>query len=166
MLRSSPNQWFELPLSLSEGLREKILDIDIENARNYFIHEPEDNHRLEFLEIDLDILRELTEQFKVKPTKSTLVAISPTDIVPWHIDGQSHDYHRPAVGCFPIFPNSKTYECTEYRDGFVPYCNYVFNTREEHRAKAGDCRRLNLQLWFAQEFEELKKLLDDGKLLI
>lgn len=147
-------------------MKEELLTFDISNAKNYFIHEPEENHRLEFLEISLDMIKEVADKFMVSPTKATLVAIAPTDIVPWHIDGLSHDYHRPAIACFPLFPNFKSYECTEYDTGFVPYCNYIFNTQERHRARALDTRRLNLQIWFQQDFKELKKLSDEGKLLI
>tara|TARA_B100000900_G_C20599000_1_gene724701 strand:+ start:3589 stop:4092 length:504 start_codon:yes stop_codon:yes gene_type:complete len=165
--RFSPNQWFELPLSISEDLKEELLNWDIENAKNYFIHEPEENHRLEFLEIPLTRVKEVADKFMITPTRATLVAIEPNSGIPFHTDGQTHDYWRPTIACFPLFPNSKTYECTEYRDGFVPYCDsYIFNTQEEHRAAAGDCRRINLQLWFDQLFGEVKTLFDSGKLLI
>jgi len=151
---------------MSEKMKEELLTFDIANAKNYFVHEPEENHRLEFLEISLDMVKEIADKFMISPVKATLVAIAPTDIVPWHTDGQTHDYRRPSVACFPLFPSSKTYECTEFNTGFVPYCNYIFNTQEQHRAKSLDTRRLNLQIWFQQDFKELKKLFDDGKLLI
>ena len=162
----SEGQWFELPISLSDAKKEELLNFDIENAKNNFIHEPEENHRLEFLEISLEKVKEVADKFMVSPTKATLVAIAPNSGVPWHIDGQSHDYHRPTIACFPIFPNSKTYTCTEYKDGVVPYCNYVFNTRVIHKATAGEFRRVNLQIWFNEEFPELEKLHREGKLLI
>ena len=162
----SDGQWFEIPISLSDKTKEEILNFDIANAKDYHIHEPEENHRLEFLEIPLEKVQEAANKFMLSPTKATLVVLPANSGIPWHIDGQSHDYHRPTIACFPIFPNSKTYTCTEYKDGIVPYCNYVFNTKVVHKATAGEFRRLNLQIWFDEDFSELEELHREGKLLI
>jgi len=162
----SEGQWFEIPISLSDKTKEEILNFDIANAKNYHIHEPEENHRLEFLEIPLENVQEAANKFMLSPTKATLVVLPANSGIPWHIDGQSHDYHRPTIACFPIFPNSKTYTCTEYKDGIVPYCNYVFNTKVVNKATAGEFRRLNLQIWFDEDFSELEELHREGKLLI
>lgn len=155
---------FELPLEL----REQILEF----SRSYewvqcFGSNSSIYMNMDGIELSKDLSNQVTSYFKMKPNMCALTRIPPKKEVLPHIDGDVI-YTRNSVIMFPLQPYSLDYapyhaiESGEYVS-FSP-C-FVVATSHIHGVKNNEYERINLQLSYGLEIEDMYEAHCQGLLL-
>lgn len=116
----------------------------------------------------------VVSKFKIKPDRVTLVNVPPKKLVIPHKDPVA--FRRNTTVIFPVYPDPPDYRPAYFHldekyfstDNLhpVPYMGgYLFDTQTRHSVTNNQYYRINLQLWYTENFDDLVEAHKQGELL-
>ena len=158
---------FEVDITLHPNLVDLLWSTHRQRIDDYHKHTVgEDYTNLDILILDSnEALDTLANKFPVRPTRMSLMYVAPNAVIVPHVDGK--DYGRNTAVVFPLvqvgkcFAPTTLYKVENDSHSHLDYDNaYAFSTQVMHGVENNENERLALQLWFEEDCDTLKNLMD------
>ena len=171
----------QLALSLSQEQKEYLISHAFSHPR--FSHktvERKDDYGIDVVAYTDPMIEFVTEnilsKFAFQPWRWALFSNEPHVVLPPHRDHRKMERWTSVV--FPIYPEKENYalcnrsvgpnprENPHLEEFAIPYMNcYMFDTQTFHSVYNNEHQRINLQLYYKVDFDDMLNIHKEGKLL-